>query len=169
MATLRRPRFASRMQISGSGPSEMVYRGRLPALQYHVSYSLDDVDGQRYLTITTAIHYRHWLALLYGGGVRFVQWGLAPMAALRRPAFARRMEIRGVGPSEIVYRGQLPALRYHVAYSLDDVAGQPYLTVTTAVHYRHWLGMLYGGGVRFVQWGLVPMAASRLVERSSGP
>ena len=82
-ATLLRPRFARRMEISGSGPSEVVYRGRLPALQYHVAYALDDVGGQRYLTVTTAIHYRHWLALLYGGGVRFVQWGLAPMAASR--------------------------------------------------------------------------------------
>jgi len=90
------------------------------------------------------------------------------MATLRRPRFARRMQISGSGPSEIVYRGRLPALQYHVAYSLDDVAGQRYLTVTTAIHYRHWLALLYGGGVRFVQWGLVPMAASRLVERSSG-
>ncbi len=90
------------------------------------------------------------------------------MATLRRPRFARRRQISGSGPSEIVYRGRLPALQYHVAYSLDDVAGQRYLTVTTAIHYRHWLALLYGGGVRFVQWGLVPMAASRLVERSSG-
>ncbi|GEM_PF-6404950 len=90
------------------------------------------------------------------------------MATLRRPRFARRMQISGSGPSEIVYRGRLPALQYHVAYSLDDVGGQRYLTVTTAIHYRHWLAPLYGGGVRFVQWGLAPMAASRLVERSSG-
>jgi len=83
MATLLRPRFARRMEISGSGPSEVVYRGRLPALQYHVAYALDDVGEQRYLTVTSAIHYRHWLALLYGGGVRFVQWGLAPMATSR--------------------------------------------------------------------------------------
>ncbi len=89
------------------------------------------------------------------------------MATLLRPRFARRMEISGSGPSEVVYRGRLPALQYHVAYSLDDVAGQRYLTVTTAIHYRHWLALLYGGGVRFVQWGLAPMAASRLVERSS--
>lgn len=90
------------------------------------------------------------------------------MAALRRPRFARRMEISGSGPSEIVYRGRLPALQYHVAYSLDEVSGQQYLTITTAIHYRHWLALLYAGGVRFVHWGLVPMAASRLVERSSG-
>ncbi len=89
------------------------------------------------------------------------------MATLLRPRFARRMEISGSGPSEVVYRGRLPALQYHVAYSLDDVAGQRYLIVTTAIHYRHWLALLYGGGVRFVQWGLAPMAASRLVERSS--
>lgn len=83
ITTLRGPEFSHGMEISGSGPSEMVYRGRLPALQYHVGYSLDDVAGQRYLTVTTAIHYRHWLGLLYGGGVRFVQWGLVPMAASR--------------------------------------------------------------------------------------
>ena len=88
-------------------------------------------------------------------------------ATLLRPRFARRMEISGSGPSEVVYRGRLPALQYHVAYSLDDAGGQRYLTVTTAIHYRHWLALLYGGGVRFVQWGLAPMAASRLVERSS--
>jgi hypothetical protein len=91
------------------------------------------------------------------------------VASLRRPRFARRMQISGSGPSEIVYRGQLPALQYHVAYSLAEVDGQQYLTISTAIHYRHWLALLYGGGVRFVQWGLVPMAASRLVERSSGP
>jgi hypothetical protein len=91
------------------------------------------------------------------------------VASLRRPRFARRMQISGSGPSEIVYRGRLPALQYHVAYSLAEVGGQQYLTISTAIHYRHWLALLYGGGVRFVQWGLVPMAASRLVERSSGP
>lgn len=90
------------------------------------------------------------------------------VATLRRPRFPRRMQISGSGPSEIVYRGQLPALQYHVAYSLAKVDGQQYLTITTAIHYRHWLALVYGGGVRFVQWGLVPMAASRLVERSSG-
>ncbi len=90
------------------------------------------------------------------------------MATLRRPRFARRMQISGSGPSEIVYRGRLPALQYHVAYSLAEVGGQQYLTISTAIHYRHWLALVYGGGVRFVQWGLVPMAASRLVERSSG-
>jgi len=90
------------------------------------------------------------------------------MATLRRPRFSRRMQISGSGPSEIVYRGRLPALQYHVAYSLAEVDGQNYLTITTAIHYHHWLALMYGGGVRFVQWGLVPMAASRLVERSSG-
>lgn len=90
------------------------------------------------------------------------------MATLRRPRFARRMEISGSGPSEIVYRGRLPALQYHVAYSLAEVGGQQYLTISTAIHYHHWLARLYGGGVRFVHWGLAPMAASRLVERSSG-
>ncbi len=91
------------------------------------------------------------------------------ITTLRRPKFARRMEISGSGPSEIIYRGRLPALQYHVSYSLNEVGGQLYLTIITATHYRHWLAFLYGGGVRFVQWGLVPMAASRLVERSSGP
>ena len=86
------------------------------------------------------------------------------MATLRRPEFARRMAISGSGPSEIIYRGGLPALQYHVSYSLSEVGGQQYLTISSAIHYRHWLARLYGGGVRFVQWGLVPMAASRLVD-----
>jgi hypothetical protein len=90
------------------------------------------------------------------------------MTTLRGRGFVRRMKISGSGPWEIVYRGQLPALQYHVAYSLDDVAGQRYLTVTTTIHYRHWLALLYAGGVRFVQWGLVPMAVSRWVEASPG-
>lgn len=89
------------------------------------------------------------------------------MMTLRGPAFARGMEISGSGPSEIVYRGRLPALQYHVAYSLDDVGGQQYLTITTAIHYRHWLAVLYSGGVRFVHWGLLPMAASRWVAGST--
>jgi hypothetical protein len=88
------------------------------------------------------------------------------MTTLRGREFVRRMEISGSGPWEIVYRGQLPALQYHVAYSLDDVAGQRYLTVTTAIHYRHWIAMLYAGGVRFVQWGLTPMVVSRWVAGS---
>jgi hypothetical protein len=90
------------------------------------------------------------------------------LATLRRPEFARRMRISGTGPSEIVYGGRLPALQYHVAYSLDEVGGQQYLTISTAIHYRHWLARAYSGGVRFVQWGLVPMAASRWAEGTPG-
>jgi hypothetical protein len=90
------------------------------------------------------------------------------LATLRQPEFARRMRISGSGPSEIVYGGRLPALEYHVAYSLDEVGGQHYLTVSTAIRYRHWLGRTLGGGVRLVQWGLVPMVASRWVAESPG-
>ena len=82
-AALRRKSLSRGMEISGSGPSEVVYRGRLPGLQYHVSYLLDTVDGQRYLTVTTTVHYRRWWGVFYAGAVRLVQWGLVPVAASR--------------------------------------------------------------------------------------
>jgi len=72
------PAFARGMQISGRGPAEVVYRGRMPGLQYHVGYSLEDADGRRYLTVTTVLHYSHGLGRLYGGLVPLGHWGAAP-------------------------------------------------------------------------------------------
>jgi len=71
-------RFGRGMQVSGRGPAEVVYRGRVPGLQYHVGYSLEDADGRRYLTVTTVFHYSHALGRLYGPPLRLSQWGAVP-------------------------------------------------------------------------------------------
>lgn len=64
--------------IVGQSPTEIVYRGRAPGLLYHVSYLLNDRAEQRWVTVSTAVHYETTVGKLYFAGVRLVHWGLTP-------------------------------------------------------------------------------------------
>ena len=64
--------------IVGQSPNEAVYRGHAPGLQYHVSYLLSDRAEQRWVTVSTAVHYETAVGKLYFAGVRLVHWGLTP-------------------------------------------------------------------------------------------
>lgn len=69
--------------VVGQSPTEIVYRGRAAGLQYHVSYHLSDRDEQRWVTMSTAVHYESTVGKVYFGAVRLVHWGVTPWALSR--------------------------------------------------------------------------------------
>ena len=67
-------------EVVGRAPTEVVYRGHGPGLDYHMGYLLRDAAGRRTLTVTTAVHYRNVLGRLYFALARVADWSLLPLA-----------------------------------------------------------------------------------------
>ena len=64
--------------VVGRAPGEVVYRGRAPGLQYHVSYLLTSQDDDRWVTLSTAVHYESGAGRAYFAAVRVGHWALTP-------------------------------------------------------------------------------------------
>ena len=69
--------------VVGQSSDEVVFRGRGPGMQYHVSYLLSDRNDQLWVTMSTAVHYESTLGKMSFAAVRLVHWGVTPWVLSR--------------------------------------------------------------------------------------
>ncbi len=90
---------------------------------------------------------------------------LPSLASVERLAFQRGRKVVST-PTEVVYEGGAPGLRFLVSYYVTGAnGGEPGVVVSTVVFYESWIGALYFASVKQVHKHGLPFIVSQMAGR----